>query len=370
MSDRVYMADVAKYQDPTKIPWAVFVENGVLMGICKSSMGGGFDKNCDGHVAAMKDGGAKTGLYHWVDPTQDWFQQAIYFLRKIEQHEPDAIAYDIEQWWANWQLWSEYNQGLRPGSDVPRIPVSQWIDCINTFREVMRAETDYEQNARALDYSARWVLQLYPDLIPHVKDLQQWMAYYVLSGTPRKVTWEQLHTIPADGARPGLPPGIDEELWWQFSSLLILPGVNFRLDTNIFNGTRDQFFTWISNGAGGPPPRPDPEPEPLPVLTPNECIVKAIDELLAGVPWHDALTNLKGCLEVAEEPASTSLFTAVVHASTLNVRSGPGTEYPAISSLVYGDRVEIWEEVGTWGRLSPGGNSDRWASTKWMTTEA
>lgn len=278
MSDRVYMIDMAKYQDPTKIPWASFVENDVLMGICKSSMGGGFDANCDGHVAAMKAGGAKTGLYHWVDPTQDWRTQTTYFLRKIEQHNPDVIAYDVEQWWANWQLWYEYNKRLRPGSDVPRIPASQWIDCINTIREIVRAETDYEQNARALDYSARWVLNLYPKLVPHVADLQQWMAYYILSGLPRKVTWEGLYRIPPAGTSPGLPDGIDEELWWQFSSLLILPGVGFRMDTNLFNGTKDQFFTWVGNDAGGPLPQPDPEPEPLPVLSPCECIVKAIDE--------------------------------------------------------------------------------------------
>lgn len=372
MSDRVYMLDMAVYQDPTKMPWRDFVENGVLMGICKSSMGGGFDARCDGHVAAMKEGGAKTGLYHWADPTQDWRRQTEYFLRKIELHEPDTIAYDVEQWWSNWQLWHEYIQGQRPGSDVPRIPASQWIDCISTIREIVRAETDYEQNARALNYSARWVLQLYPELVPYLKDLQQWMAYYILSGVPRKVTWEELHAVPVDGSNPGLPQGIDEWLWWQFSSLLILPGVSFRMDTNLFEGNRDQFYTWIGNNSGGPPPQPDPEPEQPIALSPCECIVKAVDEILDGAPWHDALEKLSGCLVCVEGPPAyeVPLYKAVVHASVLNVRSGPSTSYEVVTSLVYGDKVDIWEEMGTWGRISPGGKSELWASTKWMTREA
>lgn len=371
MSDQVYILDVAKYQDPTKMPWAEFVQNDVLMGIAKSSMGGGFDRNCDEHIAAMKEGGALTGLYHWCDPTQDFRTQAYFFVRKILEHMPNVIAYDIEQWWANWQLWSEYTRGERPGSDVPRIPTSQWIDCISAIREVIRAETDYEQNARALDYSARWVLQLYPGLVPHVADLPQWMAYYILSGSPRKVTWDGLHAIPPAGAQPGLPLGITEWLIWQFSSLLILPGVSFRMDTNIFNGTREQFLAWASNDNGGPPPTPDPEPVPVP-LTNCDYMVAAIGDILDGEPWQDTLEKLQGNLVCAEESPAIQqpLYKAVVHAGALNVREGPGTEYAVVNSLAYGDKVDIWEEIGTWGRISPGGNEEQWTSTKWITREA
>ncbi len=51
-------------------------------------------------------------------------------------------------------------------------------------------------------------------------------------------------------------------------------------------------------------------------------------------------------------------LTGTVIGNGLNIRSGPGSDYPAVGSLNYGDRVTILEEekVGdtTWGKTSKG----------------
>lgn len=365
MTDRAYILDTSKW-NPDTIPWAVFVENGVVMGITKSSMGGGPDTSCNAHVEDMKVGGAKVGLYHWLDPTQDCRTQFGYFLAQIEKHKPNVIAYDIEQWWANWAMYYEYMKGQRPSNTVPRIGEAQWVDFIDEFRGYVQAETDYEQNDRALAYWAKWVWELYKSISWSVRDLPQWIANYILSGKPRRVTWDQLHAIPAAGASPALPGNILSWKIWQFSSLLILPGVDYRLDTNIFNGSKADFFAWLDDG---------PMPEPEPALSLRELILALGEKLLAGENWRVALTEFLEKLrdpvvepppEPPPPPPVQPLWKGKVTATAMHVRSGPGLDFSILGYVIQGDVVDVWEVEGTWARISPGGTQERWCSTKWL----
>ena len=60
----------------------------------------------------------------------------------------------------------------------------------------------------------------------------------------------------------------------------------------------------------------------------------------------------------AENTDSSGHKTGTVTGNGLNIRTGPGTDYPAVGTLNYGDRVTILEEkvVGatTWGKISNG----------------
>jgi hypothetical protein len=361
MADRAYTIDGSKH-NPVTIPWRQFVDGGVFMGIFKSSMGGGYDYRCDAHVASAKDGGADVGLYHWLDPTQNHRQQAIYHVRKIELHKPVCIGYDIEQWWANWQLWYEYTRRERPGNEVPRISAQQWIDCVETFREVMRAETDYEARGKALSYSARWVLNLYPELIPYINDLPQWLAYYIASGSVRSITWDQLHTMPAEGASPGMPPGIISWLLWQISAVLKLPGTDFPLDVNLFNGTVDDYFAWRDDVVVPDPPDPGPDP-----VTVREVLIATADRILVDPgSWQAALEAMRDSLATAAPAPVGPEYYAVVTASALNIRSGPGTGYGVVGHFTEGDRTGVWETMGNWARVSPEGISEMWTSLSWL----
>lgn len=53
-----------------------------------------------------------------------------------------------------------------------------------------------------------------------------------------------------------------------------------------------------------------------------------------------------------EEPKSD--FVVRITADTLNVRSGPGTEYPATAQVKEGQAFTITEQKGDWGRLKSG----------------
>ena len=60
----------------------------------------------------------------------------------------------------------------------------------------------------------------------------------------------------------------------------------------------------------------------------------------------------------AENTDSSGHKTGTVTGNGLNIRTGPGTDYPAVGTLNYGDRVTILEEkvVGTttWGKIANG----------------
>jgi uncharacterized protein YgiM (DUF1202 family) len=60
----------------------------------------------------------------------------------------------------------------------------------------------------------------------------------------------------------------------------------------------------------------------------------------------------------AENTDNSGNKTGTVIGNGLNIRSGAGTDYPAVGTLNYGDRVTILEEkvVGdvTWGKIDKG----------------
>lgn len=54
-----------------------------------------------------------------------------------------------------------------------------------------------------------------------------------------------------------------------------------------------------------------------------------------------------------------------VTAETLNIRTGPGTNYPVIPHvyLIQGEQVRIYECVGSWGRIGAG----RWVNSRYLS---
>jgi len=70
----------------------------------------------------------------------------------------------------------------------------------------------------------------------------------------------------------------------------------------------------------------------------------------------------------APKPKSQTPYYGIVdfppapYTQALNVRSGPGTNYPVVVVLPEGARVVVIELKGSWGRLKSGG----WASTSYI----
>ncbi|MBW4651750.1 MAG: SH3 domain-containing protein [Kaiparowitsia implicata GSE-PSE-MK54-09C] len=52
--------------------------------------------------------------------------------------------------------------------------------------------------------------------------------------------------------------------------------------------------------------------------------------------------------------------------SPLNVRSGPGVGFPITGDIASGERIEIVETAGGWGRLSPFTSNGGWVSLDWV----
>lgn len=70
----------------------------------------------------------------------------------------------------------------------------------------------------------------------------------------------------------------------------------------------------------------------------------------------DAYITTKSGKAVSAGAAAPAFRTGTVKvSSSLNVRSGPGTDYARTGKLQNGDKVTIVEEQGTWGKLHQGG---------------
>jgi uncharacterized protein YgiM (DUF1202 family) len=77
-----------------------------------------------------------------------------------------------------------------------------------------------------------------------------------------------------------------------------------------------------------------------------------------GQPWTVAPPG-----ESLPEPPTAYLYAAVVKASYLNVRQGPGVEYGVIETYRFGQRVTVWREQDGWAEVAPG----RWVALRWLT---
>jgi uncharacterized protein YgiM (DUF1202 family) len=55
-----------------------------------------------------------------------------------------------------------------------------------------------------------------------------------------------------------------------------------------------------------------------------------------------------------------------VTAPWLNIRSGPGKEYPSIGAAKSGDIFQIVRQESYWGRIA--GSAERWISLRFTTT--
>ncbi len=65
-------------------------------------------------------------------------------------------------------------------------------------------------------------------------------------------------------------------------------------------------------------------------------------------------TNTNTSTTITSNGSTTVVAKGVVKANDLNLRSGAGTNFERLGSLTYGDRVEILETDGSWGRTSKG----------------
>lgn len=68
-----------------------------------------------------------------------------------------------------------------------------------------------------------------------------------------------------------------------------------------------------------------------------------------------------------DNSGSTTEKTATVNASSLNIRSGPGTTYSVAGSAVKGDKVTVLEQSGDWSKIKNANGVEGWVMRKYLT---
>lgn len=93
--------------------------------------------------------------------------------------------------------------------------------------------------------------------------------------------------------------------------------------------------------------------DPLPSSAPAETTTAPIPTTTAPEPAPTQPTTEAPTEPEETEPTSGAVM-GTITASELNIRKEPGTQYQSVGSYVKGDRVEILEFKGDWGRTDKG----------------
>ncbi len=307
--DAFFIVDVSQWDDD--INWNVLAHHNVVSAVVKAT-GGNYsvDPKFRQHVAAAKAAGLVVGAYHWADPNCNDNSQAQFFLDTIAGQPIHYLAIDVEQEWADWREW----QKLRTGdlSSLSRYVAPDRIsaNALNIARHVQGKSglpVIIYTRASFIDTYARPAQSWLPTF-----DL--WIANYrykdadALKKSKIRTTWEEMaeHYMPDPSQHPALPKGVSKWKFWQFSGeLFVLEGTGeTKIDINLFNGSKADFYAWARASAPAAPADPPPaDPNPQPVSR-DPALPHAVRILLSqGLPVRST-TSMEEAVVVDFLPAN------------------------------------------------------------------
>lgn len=271
-----------------KMDYALLKDSGVQGIIIKAGGSGGTDPMLRVHHANARAAGMAVGFYYWVDPLRDGRTQAHHLLDLADELGPDFLAGDVEQWWADWELWRRFTLHKIPLEDVPRLSAQQINRVAKDFFTMIKPS----QRTILFYSSTSFVAERSPLLKEWAFDYPLWIAQYPRTGgslAAATLSWDELKEkfLPSGG--PRIPAGWPRPLFWQWSGdRFTLPGHQGEVDLNWFLG--EDFFQWagglpkiqplpfdvrhLKAGVGGLNVRAQPNPmsEILRVIVPGEEI--------------------------------------------------------------------------------------------------
>lgn len=259
----VWGIDISHYQP--SMPAAQMAQNGAKFVIVKATSGASLvDDRLLQHVTEARSAGLKLGLYHWVDPIQSAPANANHFLNQINTLKPDFVALDVEQWWSDWNKFWSFNRKEIPATAVPRLSPDVISAVSKEAVEIVAAQAKLP----TLVYTARWFQSYAPGLASWIGNWPLWVAsYFDYNKSNYTQTWTQFQTtLGSLGSSPTLPNGALSWKFWQFSAKIILPGVTFPMDMDVFNGSQADFDAFLQ------PSGPRPVGKPYRVLADNLVI--------------------------------------------------------------------------------------------------
>ncbi len=261
-----------------------------------------------------RDAGLLRGAYHYLDYTKPSRDQANYYADLLDA-DPGELSPVVD-----------YEQ-RRTDNNVGAARLA-----LRDFLEQLKA-----RGYTPMIYTAPAFWATYGSTDVYWQQYRLWIAHYTTASAP---------TVPAPW-----------KTWtfWQYTAKGDGPTFgteSYNVDLNYFNGTLEELYQL----AGVPLPTGD-----------LESRVAALEQKVLQLEQRVAALE-QGSPQPPQPPLpppSTDLY-ATCTASSLNVRSGPGTSYPAIGYLVYGQRVRVLERQDGWARIeSPAG----WCSEKYLKYE-
>lgn len=228
MYSKILAIDVSVYNKDINYP--LLKSNGVTTVIIKTSSGTDkTDPHARVHLSTARAAGLHIGLYHWIDPLHDGAAQAIRYKGFIDEFQPEFIAGDLEQWWADWDLWWQYNNGKLGIDDVPRVSPEQINRVTRDFYEHLSMLTAIPQ---VLYSSIGYMKDRGRLLKPWLHEINFWIALWVQPRKTVRCTWDDLRRYYPPSA-PNLPSDLPDPVIWQWSGdRFLLPGIKGAIDLN------------------------------------------------------------------------------------------------------------------------------------------
>jgi len=240
--------DVSHYQQ--NLDYKLIASKGVKAIIVKASQGSQLiDSMVRVHAYGAREAGMAVGLYHWVDPIYDGNTQANVFKKLIDELQPQFVAGDVEQWWADWTKWGMWRRREIPYEDVPLLSSKQIERVTRDFFINLKGQI----NIPLLFYTSTGYIKNYKNLITFAKDYPLWLAQYIDPRKRTNTTWEDLPGYYPSETNIGLAKNMNWPLIWQWSGdVFFLPGHDGALDLNFL---MKPLAEWAS-GNPGPIDRP------------------------------------------------------------------------------------------------------------------
>lgn len=335
------------------IDWKTIKAAGVAAVWAKCSEGTGYiDDKFAPTVQAGYDNNIPVLAYHFFDPAylkdsawgeEHWTPfntnpndftsvqdlQLLNLKRALKNKKVYGIAIDLERWWI------DYTDYRANGGNAKRIP-SSWINAL-----VIRFADAVRKTWPTLEVYIYSRASFIKDYVPEInktgvlgaQNYPIWTAeYYQPAKSVTLPSWDELKNYyPADHRSPVLWGGVSKWTIWQWSGdVFMLPGMKEPVDLNFYNGTKEEFYQAI----GFTPKEETPEPE-------------------------------------QPEPEPETMGLLMVNNSTMNIRSGPGVNYPIVGMLPQGLTVEPLDVAGTnaWIKTSAGWVCAQLGNTKYMTVK-
>ncbi len=270
----------------------------------------------------LVNAGMPIAAYHWIDPTRDAAKQVQETLSLIQSSGLPVLAVfpDFEQYWAKWDEWYKAIAGVISWSAVTRLGGQKLSDHARQVFEAFQAS-----GMKTVGYTrASFVKEYAPQASQWIAKYPWWLAHYVSVGA-QTLSWDEMkaNVLPKVNFEPALPPSLTAAhvVGRQFTGdKLSLPGLYADVERTQFSAADLSLFD---------------------------------DQFLQSI---GALPNPK--------PLPPAKYEAAVTASALNVRSGPGVNYPRLYTLKNGDKVEITDINKGWAKLRA--YRDEWCSEEYL----